>query len=1018
MTTIFRRLGIIALLVSLTVISTRHARSFADDVDAPHSEFHYVINRHSLDINLEVVSHTITASDTMQITLPAPRPDTISFMLNSGLEVHGVEINGLEAEPERKIVSARTELQKVTLRLPKSAEKEITVTVKYNGEIYDPVITAKELGHLRGDVTAGLICEDGVYLAASTYWYPVGSAELSHFDLNARIADPYHIVTQGELKERRTEDGLSISRWTSHVPADGLAVVGGRYVIHTRTVDGIDVSSYFFEEDDHMSDLFLDAAIDYIKLYSEILGQYPYKKFDVVENFFSTGYGMPSYTLLGNYVIKRGKGSLHPGYLDHEIVHSWFGNYVFNDTRRGNWVEALTTYCANYYYKELKLGGDEAVNHRKNASLKYSIRVKKEKDYPVRAFVTKTHPFDNEIGYTKGSMVFHQLRRHMGDDRFFKGLRLLVKDFGGRYAEWDDIETLFEDVSGMELGWLFFQWIDVEGAPELRLEDIACSPTDGGHLVKGVIAQLGNVYQLHIPVQIDFGTNVEVFAIDTNKKRKSFEFIVGELPVAITIDPEHHLFRRIAPADITPCLNALLEDDGSEKVFVYPTKGGKAEKEAYRELVDTASRRVGGRVIADNEASPQTSGRSIFLAGDARNAKGFETLFDRLPDGLELGDDFFVVDGEKYSGQEYAILVTFRNPQEESRFITTYFGLSPQSVSRARYIFFYGWDGYIVFKNGRPVKRGSFGRERSDVSHSIADSLTDSIIPASLMKHIKRLSSEDMAGRYPGTEGDTLAREYIKNVFRKYHINPCSNLENSPYEQRFDIAMPAKDIEAGHKTSAIATCNIVGILNGNDPELKDEVVVVGAHYDHLGRDADGNIFYGADDNASGVAALLEIARTMAQNRDKIRRSVVFVAFGAEEQGLQGSRHFVNNTPWHGKEVVAMVNMDSIGKGNPQKVWIVGSSIHTELGRLPGKFLKGFGLTDGGNIDKHAFVDGSDHYPFHLKGIPAIDLFSTDYHELHKITDRWELIDGDKVAAVCKLTFMTLYDLATRNKLNL
>ena len=1207
---------LIGLGVLFAFVVNCKAEIGADNDQNVSNQFGYNIKSHNLEVNLDVITHSILATDDIEISLTNKGITHIKFMLNSNLKVENIGFANYQGPLEWENKQLSSNVQIFSVKLPDNIHKNIVLKVKYQGEIYDPVIKAQELGHLRGDVTAGLICEDGVYLSASTYWYPVKPNELSLFNISVKIANPYTIVTQGELKNRETMDELAISKWESDIPADGLALVAGKYVVHTKTFDGVKVSTYFFKEDDAMSELFLEAAADYLKIYSDILGPYPYKKFDVVENFFSTGYGMPSYTLLGNYVIKRGRGSLHPGYLDHEIVHSWFGNYVFNDATKGNWVEALTTYCANYYYKELKLSQSEAINHRENASLKYSIRVSKDKDYPVHKFITKTKPFDNEIGYTKGSMIFHQLRKNIGDENFFKGLKNIVKNFGGKYAEWEDLQAVFEDVSGIDLGWFFFQWIDIKGAPELKIENVSLSYTEEGFAVKGKVAQLGNVYKLNIPIHINLGRDTKIFHFKTNEKRKDFEFKLNELPITVSLDPEFHIFRRIADSDITPCFNAFLEDKNDEKLFVYSTSGADIEQGVYRGLAETAKKRTGGAIIPDSKMSKQLLYKSLFLAGDTKGQNSFKTLFEYLPDGVHLAENLFTIDGEKFEGPEYALILTFRNPMDKSNFVTTYFGLSPQAISRAKYIFFYGWDSYVVFKNGRPVKRASFRKKESDTTYNFPLSYTTTIKSENLMNHIRFLASKELAGRYPGTKGDLLATDYIKKKFMQYGISPVSILKNEPYQQQFEInitdlkkyglqikninthdsmkldsipfnfspevmfssdlffagygisnneyndyenleddvkgkaviifdgvpdfisnkvennidlllkkidtahllgakvlivnvlpnqiekytpytAYPSRipesvleiikkkqekgafssadlelvgfiekgkhlseninmpvvlvshesnkykifekfmslhnlknnineknkpnsktinglsvELEIDYQINKVLTNNIIGVIEGNHPKHRDEIVVLGAHYDHLGNDKNGNIFFGADDNASGIAALLEIAKTFNNFSDKIKRTLVFVAFGAEEWGLQGSRFFVNNPIFKKKKVVSMLNIDSIGKGEHAKVWIIGSSVYPKLSQTPSKYISEFELKEGNNIDKHAFKYGSDHYPFHLKGIPAIDFFSTNYRELHKITDTWELIDSKKVEKVCKLVFMTLFDLAT------
>src|SRR4029434_9205987 len=124
--------------------------------------------------------------------------------------------------------------------------------------------------------------------------------------------------------------------------------------------------------------------------------------------------------------------------------------------------------------------------------------------------------------------------------------------------------------------------------------------------------------------------------------------------------------------------------------------------------------------------------------------------------------------------------------------------------------------------------------------------------------------------------------------------------------------------------------NIVGILPGSDPKLKDEAIVLGAHYDHLGRGGEGSlapregdIHHGADDNASGTAALIELARRLTTQRPKPRRTIVFIAFSGEEEGLIGSSYYVNHPIVPLAKTIAMINMDMIGRLQDQKLIIGG-----------------------------------------------------------------------------------------------
>lgn len=205
------------------------------------------------------------------------------------------------------------------------------------------------------------------------------------------------------------------------------------------------------------------------------------------------------------------------------------------------------------------------------------------------------------------------------------------------------------------------------------------------------------------------------------------------------------------------------------------------------------------------------------------------------------------------------------------------------------------------------------------------------------------------------------------------------------------IATEVKEIE---KTGS----NVAGFLEGNDPILKNEYIVIGAHYDHLGIDQlksssmykgnDPQIHNGADDNASGTTGLLELAEKFGANKNELKRSLIFIAFSGEELGILGSTYFTNNSPVSINNIVAMLNMDMIGRLNEEKsLTIIGagtSSIWKNL--LNEKNVYGFklALSDGGS-------GGSDHQAFTNKNIPVLFFFTGTHSDYHKPSD-----DADKI----------------------
>ena len=196
------------------------------------------------------------------------------------------------------------------------------------------------------------------------------------------------------------------------------------------------------------------------------------------------------------------------------------------------------------------------------------------------------------------------------------------------------------------------------------------------------------------------------------------------------------------------------------------------------------------------------------------------------------------------------------------------------------------------------------------------------ITESELKEHLKFLTSDKNAGRYPGGKENRWVVTYIKNEFKHLGIQPFK----IGYKQNFKAELR---VDKGQKP-VVKTCNVIGFIEGNDPVLKNEYIVLGAHYDHLGlggpsskSDKRGVVYHGADDNASGTSALLEIAEKVTANAPQLKRSIVFIAFGAEEQGLLGSKYFVEHPTVPLSQIKLMINLDMVGRLNTeQQVYMV------------------------------------------------------------------------------------------------
>ncbi|MEO0248531.1 MAG: hypothetical protein ABIN58_03085, partial [candidate division WOR-3 bacterium] len=336
----------------------------ASDVFPSHPNINFSIQSHALKIQIEPSSHLLRAEDEIEILLNQNRTESIPLFLHSKLRIRNIIHSKTGERLHWHEIPHSQWVKQLDISLKNVGKGSLSLCISYEGLIYDPVVKEKALQFIRGDETSGLIGPEGVFLSGSSCWYPNKPGSSAIFSLEVSISEPFRVVTQGELLSEERRDGFSRSRWKSEWPTEGLALVAGAYTVRSRSVNGIKISTYFFPQDDRFSEIFLDRAEEYLRIYSELLGPFPYKKLDIVENFFSSGYSFPTFTLLAADAIRQGKEFLRPGALDHEIVHSWWGHHVRPKPGTGNWSEALTTYLTNYFYKEWKIGEDAARKHR------------------------------------------------------------------------------------------------------------------------------------------------------------------------------------------------------------------------------------------------------------------------------------------------------------------------------------------------------------------------------------------------------------------------------------------------------------------------------------------------------------------------------------------------------------------------------------------------------------------------------------------------------------------------------
>lgn len=242
------------------------------------------------------------------------------------------------------------------------------------------------------------------------------------------------------------------------------------------------------------------------------------------------------------------------------------------------------------------------------------------------------------------------------------------------------------------------------------------------------------------------------------------------------------------------------------------------------------------------------------------------------------------------------------------------------------------------------------------------------------------------------------------------------------------LAIPGVTVDirrAVHDRRIVQTRNVVGVLEGSDPVLKDEYVLVTGHYDHVGQKGQF-IYHGADDNASATAAVIAIAEAFKANPARSKRSVMFLVFEAEEDGLLGAFHYVNNPIVPLDKTIGVLNMDMIGRDEESATWntraadnrngvnIVGTLYNPDIRKVIELENEKIGLkldykTDAD--DREGWFSRSDHYPFATRGVPMV-LFNTGEHpDYHTANDTWDRINYPKMEKIVRLVYLSAQNLA-------
>ena len=991
------------------------------------------------DINANVIPSTSTVEVTNVIRIPGSLlKGELKFKLHNTMDLRcttdGIDVKKIQENVNAHDVGMDREepesgdnllVDEYLVKYPADHTGDLVFTLNFNGVIKSPIEQSAE-NYSRGfSESPGIIDDIGVYLAGSTYWLPYFNDDLITFNLTTSTPSGWRTISQGTRIKNEEVNQQHIDRWESPEPMEEVFLIAAKFTEYDYNIGAVTAMAFLRTPDEALANKYLETTAQYLEMYRQLLGMYPYSKFALIENFWETGYGMASFTLLGEKII-RFPFILHSSY-PHELLHNWWGNSVYVDFETGNWCEGLTAYLADHLIKEQRGQGAE---YRQSTLQRYTAFVNEGNDFPLSKFRSRYDAPSEAIGYGKSLMMWHMLRLKVGDEKFASGFQKFYRANKFKFASFDDIRKSIEEASVEDLSSFFTQWVTRKGAPELQLKDVIAKKSGDSYTVDFTLSQIqkDDPFVLDVPVVIYFTSDYVKQTVALNQIEQRFTITVANNPVRIDIDPEFDLFRRLNYNEIPPALSTAL---GSEKtLIILSSSEGSLTSVLYDTLANNwkQSKPDGFDIKFDNEISEIPSDKAVWIFGWNNKFKNL------IQNGLKnynstLNDNSVYINGKNLVKENNSFIVSVRNPNNpEEAVVWLTIGNNNAVPGLINKLPHYGKYSYLVFEGDEPtnIEKGQWPTVNSPLSQVLVSD--NSIVLPNLKKpealatlkpvfsgeqmlaHVKFLASEELKGRGLGTKELDKAAQYISDQFKTAGLNPGGN--DGGYFQTW------KEI-VGKEGKEFSLTNVIGIIPGTDEKLAGQSVVLSAHYDHLGlgwpdvrKGNEGKIHFGADDNASGVSVMIELAKLIGKT-EKPKRTIIFIAFTGEESGLVGSKHYVNNyTEFPADKVFANINLDTVGRLFGNKLLILNGESAREW-----KFIfMGTEYVTGIPISMVAEqLDASDQKSFFEKGIPGIQIFSGPEEDYHKPGDTYDKIDADGMIKVATVTKEVLEYLAEREE---
>ncbi len=536
----------------------------------------------ALDVVLDPASRSLQVEAALR-----PTERDFRFVLHAELRIASAEVDGKALRVES--VGGRGEVRAWRIRLP----AEGVLRMRYGG-----TLPALDAGLDHREVLQGMppmAAQGGTFLSAGSAWYP-RPAEVFSYRVDVRVPGGQRVVVPGRLVAEHLpgEEGAAAgvaglrpdtptsapgmlardyrARFEFDHAADGIDLMAGPWIVREHRVERVGAEplrlrTYFppaLDAEPGLAEAYLHDSARYIARYSARIGAYPFTEFSVVASPLPTGFGMPTLTYMGEQVLRL--PFIRATSLGHEVLHNWWGNGVLVDYARGNWSEGLTTFMADYAYKEEQSAS--AAREMRLGWLRDFAALSMDAQQPLAAFRSRTHGAAAAVGYGKAAMVFVMLRDLIGEVAFDRGIKLFWEQNRFRIAGWKELQLAFEQASGRVLADFFRQWLDVPGGPKVALEQAYfVAQGNGGGVLHVELSQSGPTHTLHLPLQMEDGSGSQTRWLNVSKARETIRLTLERAPQTLSLDPELRVWRRLDEAQLPPILRRWMLESAPQVVI-------------------------------------------------------------------------------------------------------------------------------------------------------------------------------------------------------------------------------------------------------------------------------------------------------------------------------------------------------------------------------------------------------------------------------------------------------------------